>query len=239
MNPKLINPCGWGLHSLCALSLLFALIASADRPNIVFLLTDDQRDNTFAAMGHPFVNTPNVDRLLSKSVRFKNTYTAEPVCSPSRVSLLVGMHERVHGIGFTSAYDMTEEQWERSYPALLQKAGYFTGFVGKIGIEYYTWKGNAGDKFDYWWGHDGWTKFLPKNFDSPSTSPYHKAKKNIITEIMGEALGDRESIHQYLSSAFSQNVFDPNDAIASVIGLVLMFGLFLRFGIIEKSGSAV
>ncbi|MDG2171050.1 MAG: sulfatase-like hydrolase/transferase, partial [Opitutales bacterium] len=69
------------------------------RPNIIFLLTDDQRDNTFAAMGHPFVDTPNVDRLLSKSVRFKNTYTAEPVCSPSRVSLLVGMHERVHGIG--------------------------------------------------------------------------------------------------------------------------------------------
>jgi hypothetical protein len=42
------------------------------RPNIVFLLTDDQRDNTLSAMGHPFVKTPNVDRLLRQSTRFRN-----------------------------------------------------------------------------------------------------------------------------------------------------------------------
>ena len=163
---------------------------AAKRPNIIFILTDDQRDNTFSAMGHPFVKTPNVDRLLSQSVRFKNTYIAEPVCSPSRVSLLTGMHERVHGIGFTSSYQLTEDQWSRSYPALVKKAGYYTGFVGKFGVEYYSFRGKAGEKFDYWWGHDGWTKFLPKNTKSASTLPYHKAKANVITEIMSEAMAD-------------------------------------------------
>ncbi len=193
------------LRLLLALSLIAALFgctkkngevasetsASSDaaRPNIIFLLTDDQRDNTFGAMGHPFVQTPNIDRLLSESVRFSNTYVAEPVCSPSRVSLFTGMHERVHGIGFSSSYELTEAQWERSYPALLRNAGYYTGFVGKIGIEYYTFKGNAEDKFDYWWGHDGWTKFFPKNSESPSTIPYHKAEGTMITPIMGEAMG--------------------------------------------------
>ena len=108
----------------------------ATRPNIIFLLTDDQRDNTFGAMGHPFVKTPNVDRLLGQAVRFSNTYIAEPVCAPSRVSLLTGMHERVHGIGFTSSYRLTDAQWERSYPALLQKAGYHTGFIGKYGVSF-------------------------------------------------------------------------------------------------------
>ena len=158
---------------ICTLPLALGSYAAAqqDRPNIIFLLTDDQRDNTLGAMGHPFVKTPNLDRLLSQSVRFRNTYIAEPVCSPSRVSLLTGMHERVHGIGFTSSYQLTEEQWSRSYPALLRKAGYHTGFVGKFGVEYYTFKGNAADKFDFWWGHDGWTKFLPKDFNSPSTRP--------------------------------------------------------------------
>ena len=158
------------------------------RPNIIFLLTDDQRDNTFGAMGHPFVKTPNVDRLLRQSVRFRNTYIAEPVCSPSRVSLLTGMHERVHGVGFTSSYQLTEAQWDRSYPALLRKAGYHTGFVGKFGIEYYTFKGRSAEKFDFWWGHDGWTRFLPKDFRSPSCKPYHDAKEDVVTFIMGEAM---------------------------------------------------
>lgn len=45
--------------------------------NVLFLLTDDQRDNTFGAMGHPFLKTPNADRLLGQSVRFGNTYIAE------------------------------------------------------------------------------------------------------------------------------------------------------------------
>ena len=163
-------------------------VKAAERPNIIFLLTDDQRDNTFGAMGHPFVKTPNVDRLLQSAVRFRNTYIAEPVCAPSRVSLLTGMHERVHGVGFTSSYQLTEAQWDRSYPALLRKAGYHTGFIGKLGVEYYTFRGQAAAKFDFWWGHDGWTKFLPKDSKGPSCKPYHVAKENIITPIMGEAM---------------------------------------------------
>jgi arylsulfatase A-like enzyme len=158
------------------------------RPNIIFLFTDDQRDNSFGAMGHPFVKTPNVDRLLRQSVRFRNAYTAEPVCAPSRVSLFSGMHERIHGVGFTSSYQLTDAQWEQTYPALLRKAGYHTGFVGKFGVEYYTFRGQASERFDFWWGHDGWTRFLPKDANTPSCTPYHDAKNDVITFIMGEAM---------------------------------------------------
>ena len=158
------------------------------RPNIIFLLTDDQRDNTFAAMGHPFVKTPNVDRLIGQSVRFSNTYIAEPCCSPSRTALFTGMHERVNGIGFTSSYKLTQSQWERTYPALLRKAGYYTGFVGKFGVEYYAFRGHADQKFDFWRGHDGWTRFFPKDYKSPSCKPYHHAKEDVITFIMDECV---------------------------------------------------
>ena len=186
---------------LAGIAILAAGLATAEaaskadgpgskRPNIIFLLTDDQRDNTFGAMGHPFVKTPNVDRLLRQSVRFCNTYIAEPVCSPSRTSYLTGMHERVHGVGFTSSYQLTEAQWQQSYPALLQKAGYYTGFIGKFGVEYYTFRGKTDQKFDFWHAHDGWTRFFPKDFKSPSCKPYHEAKENIITFIMGECIGD-------------------------------------------------
>jgi arylsulfatase A-like enzyme len=87
----------------------------APRPNIIFLLTDDQRDNTLGEMGHPFVKTPHLDALMRDSVRFKNTYIATPVCSPSRVSFFTGIPERVHGVGFSSSYDLTEQQWERAF----------------------------------------------------------------------------------------------------------------------------
>ena len=82
----------------------------SNRPNIIFLLTDDQRDNTLAAMGHPWVKTPHLDRLMRESVRFRQTYTASPVCAPSRVSFFTGMLERVHGVGFTSSDELTEAQ---------------------------------------------------------------------------------------------------------------------------------
>lgn len=168
-----------------------AALHAADEPqlpNIIFLLTDDQRDDSFGGMGHPFVKTPNVDRLLQQSVRFCNTYIAEPVCAPSRVSLLTGVHERVHGVGFTSSYQFTEKQWTYTYPAILRRAGYYTGFVGKFGVEYYTFRGQAAEKFDFWWGHDGWTRFLPKDSNSASCKPYHHADQDIITPIMGEAM---------------------------------------------------
>ena len=173
-----------------ALFLISASAPGADRPNIIFLLTDDQRDNTFSGMGHPWVKTPHVDRLIKQSVRFTNTYIAEPTCSPSRAAYFTGVHERVNGIGFTSSYKLTEEQWQHTYPALLKDAGYYTGFIGKFGLEYYTFKGQAAGKFDFWYGHDGWTRFMPKDTDSPSTKPYHGAKADLITFIMGEAIGN-------------------------------------------------
>jgi len=165
-----------------------AAAAPQSRPNIIVLITDDQRHDSIAALGHPYVKTPHLDRLIGESVRFRNAYAASPVCAPSRVSFFTGMLERVHGVGFSSGYQLSEEQWARTYPALLRAAGYHTGFIGKFGVEYYPFRGRAADKFDYWWAHDGWTKFFPKDRDTPSTRPYHAAKEEIITPIMGEAM---------------------------------------------------
>ena len=137
-----------------------------NRPNIIFLLTDDQRDNSLGIMGHPWVKTPNLDNIVKNGIRFSNAYIAEPVCSPSRVSFFTGMHERIHGVGFTSSYKLNEEQWSKTYPVLLRKKGYYTGFIGKFGVEYYIFRGQAEKKFDYYRGHDGWARFFPKTVDN-------------------------------------------------------------------------
>ncbi|MCF7568256.1 sulfatase-like hydrolase/transferase [Sabulilitoribacter arenilitoris] len=123
------------------------------RPNLLFILSDDQRDNSFSGMGHPWVETPNVDKLLSKGIRFKNAYIAEPTCMPSRAAIMLGNHERINRNGFSSDHKTTKSQWEDSYPALLKKANYRTGYVGKWHI---LLDGlNFSDMFDFWDGHIG------------------------------------------------------------------------------------
>jgi len=179
-------------HKL-AVGIVFSQLAQMavcqnDKPNIIFLLSDDQRDNTFSAMGHSTIKTPNADELINNGIWFTNTYIAEPVSSPSRTSLLTGMHERIHGVGFSSSYQLTEEQWSLTYPAILRDHGYYTGFIGKFGVEYYTFYGEANGKFDFWYAHDGWTKFFPKDYDYSSCFPYHEAENDIITPIIGEGI---------------------------------------------------
>lgn len=160
---------------------------SNQRPNIIFLLADDQRIGTTSAENHPYIVTPNLDKLSQGGFVFSNAYAVQPICAPSRFSIFSGQYERTHGLGFSSPYQVTEEQWGNTYPALLRKAGYYTGFIGKFGVEFYTFRGRIKDKFDYWRGHDGWLSFFPTdNPESTSIEIYADAEHVIATEIMGE-----------------------------------------------------
>ena len=162
---------------------------TADRPpNILFLLTDDQRADTLGSMGHPIIRTPNLDRLADTGVLFTRAFVTDPTCKPSRAAYFTGQYERVHRVGFSSRHAMTEQQWAATYPALLRRAGYYTGFIGKFGIETYVFRGEAKKKFDYWRAHDGWARFWPK--PRPNCSAYRNAKADIITPIMAECVED-------------------------------------------------
>jgi arylsulfatase A-like enzyme len=160
-------------------------------PNIIFLLTDDQRADTLSIAGHQDVQTPNIDQLARNGVRYTNAFTVQPICAPSRFAFLSGQYERTSGLGFNSPYQVSERQWQQTYPALLREAGYFTGFIGKFGVEYYQLAEQAASKFDYWRAHDGWLPFFPKDpSDNPATAIYQDAEHEITTEIMGEYIQD-------------------------------------------------
>ena len=64
----------------------------AKRPNIIFILTDDMGWGDLAAHGHPYLKTPNLSRLAAEGLCFDQFYTCSPVCSPSRVGFLTGVH---------------------------------------------------------------------------------------------------------------------------------------------------
>ena len=104
------------------------------RPNILFLLTDNQRDDQMGCAGNPIIQTPNMDRLAEGGTRFANAFVTTPICAASRASILTGLYETMHEFTFY-APPLRTEFTGMSYPALLKAAGYRTGFIGKLGVE--------------------------------------------------------------------------------------------------------
>jgi N-acetylglucosamine-6-sulfatase len=101
---------------------------SVPRPNVVFILIDDLRYDTFGFMDHPFVETPHIDQLATAGTQFNNAFVTTSLCSPSRASFLTGQymhnHKVVDNADLMPASTVT-------FPQLLQQAEYQTAFVGK------------------------------------------------------------------------------------------------------------
>ena len=120
----------------CALGtslLSFAQEKKAERPNIIFFLVDDQRNDTLGCAGHPLLKTPVVDDLAKNGVRFRNAFVTTSICAASRASLFTGLYETTHGYTFGTP-PVRVDHGRMSYPAVLRRAGYRTGFIGKFGV---------------------------------------------------------------------------------------------------------
>jgi arylsulfatase A-like enzyme len=116
---------------LCATLFASTLAASAAvRPNILFLLADDQRHDTLGCAGHPIVQTPTIDRLAARGVRFRNAFVTTSICWVSRATMLTGMWARSHAQPGNMP-TVRPEFLAQAYPAKLREAGYRTGFYGK------------------------------------------------------------------------------------------------------------
>ena len=100
------------------------------RPNVVVILVDDLRWDDIAVAGHPFVETPNIDRVAREGARFLNAFAATPLCSPSRASILTGQHIHTNGIIDNTARDSASHRLP-TFAIPMQAAGYRTGFIGK------------------------------------------------------------------------------------------------------------
>ncbi|GAA4316218.1 sulfatase [Compostibacter hankyongensis] len=114
------------------------------RPNIIFLLTDDQRWDALGAAGNPVVQTPHMDRLATAGILFRNAYVTTSICCVSRASVFTGQYESRHQI-HNFGTDLKPEALAETYPALLKKAGYSMGFIGKFGVG----KHPPGQLFDF------------------------------------------------------------------------------------------
>ncbi|WP_162029442.1 MULTISPECIES: sulfatase [unclassified Lentimonas] len=147
--------------------LMLAIVASAEvKPNIIFLLADDQNFGSIGIYGNPEVQTPNMDKLGHDGLIFDKHYNTTAICMASRATAFTGMYEYKTGTNFQHSH-MRPEIWAKSYPVLLREAGYLTAFAGKFGLDVYGLgpKGKQGmpeGDFDIWGGAPGQSEYATK-----------------------------------------------------------------------------
>lgn len=110
-----------------------AALAQAQPLNIVLIVLDDVRWDSIGAAGNAVVRTPRIDQLARDGVRFAQARVTTSICMVSRATLLTGQYMSRHGITAFGA-SIAPDAFAHTYPALLRRAGYWTGYVGKYGV---------------------------------------------------------------------------------------------------------
>lgn len=118
------------------------------KPNILFFLVDDQRNDILGCAGHPIIKTPTVDKLAKNGVRFTNAFVTTSICMASRATIFTGLYETKHDY-FNVGRTIKDEYMDNAYPYLLKQAGYNTGFVGKLGFNFKNKQKRLAEMFDF------------------------------------------------------------------------------------------
>lgn len=123
---------------------------AAERPNILFIMTDDHAAHSLGCYGSPYYKTPNLDRIAQGGVRFANAFVTNALCSPSRAVLLTGKYSHLNGIRENNLTNpavpggLGFDGRQQTFPKLLQAAGYKTALLGKWHLK------TDPTGFDYW-----------------------------------------------------------------------------------------
>ncbi|MEM8956086.1 MAG: sulfatase-like hydrolase/transferase, partial [Verrucomicrobiota bacterium] len=163
--------------------------------NIIVVLTDDHRYDALGFLGHPFVETPNMDRLAKDGAFFKNAFVTTSLCSPSRASILTGLYAHNHGV--IDNYNPLPENLT-FFPEYLQAAGYKTAFIGKWHMGGMIDHPQPG--FDHWVSFKGQGIYFPEGME-------HKAKGRYVPQVSDEGFnvnGNRVPQTDYITDELTQ-----------------------------------
>ena len=152
------------LQYLVGLFALSAVALADSRPNLLVLLTDDQRWDTLGVYNDDCpIPTPNLDRLANEGIRFDQGFVTTPICAVSRACILTGRYASNHGMHYFCV-NMEDDVFAHSYPVYLREVGYFSGHFGKYGVAYspgqkaqfdvFEADGNQGPKFRKYKGEE-------------------------------------------------------------------------------------
>ena len=162
MNNKLLL---LTLHS----PLLTIAAQAQQRPNIVYIMTDDHTAQMMSCYGHSPIETPNLDRIAQEGVRFTRSFVANSLSGPSRACMITG--KLSHKNGFTNNEHGVFDGSQQTMPKLLQKAGYQTAIIGKwhlvskpTGFDHYDILSGQGEYYNPTFIHDDGTRSVEKGY---------------------------------------------------------------------------
>jgi N-acetylglucosamine-6-sulfatase len=125
----------------------------AQHPNIIIVLADELRANSLGFAGHPFIETPHIDRIAHEGAWFENSFVITSLCEPSRATLLTGRYTHRSGISSNRTRVDLDYEGRGILPRWLQAAGYATAFFGKY---------HLGESCDPRAGFDHWECLIGK-----------------------------------------------------------------------------
>ncbi|MWW25328.1 sulfatase-like hydrolase/transferase [Algibacter lectus] len=180
------------MKKITLIFLIFSGILQAQqKPNIIFILTDDQSYDLLGCTGNAIVQTPHIDKLANNGTLFTNAHVTSAICTPSRISILLSQYERKHGVNFNSGTSVSDTAWKNSYPVIMRNNGYYTGWIGKnhapIGKGGYN-SGLMEKSFDYWYAGHGHLGFYPKDNHDIFNDAIAFTQPEIINEGVDEFL---------------------------------------------------
>ena len=172
------------------------------KPNFVFLFPDQLRADFLSCYGAEFISTPNIDSLAEHGARFRNAFSASPVCVPARTALLTGMNAIKNGVtgNLGNLRPDYREAGIRTWPEILAEQGYYTAAIGKM--HFYPWDDKRGFQYrvaaeDKRWLNvrDDYYHFLKANglrkFHGNEHDEYHEGKGAVISRTPWEYSWDR------------------------------------------------
>ena len=165
--------------------LLSSVAFGQQRPNIIYIMSDDHDADAISAYNKKFISTPNIDRLAKEGMLFKRNFVSNSICGPVRATLITGQHSHKNGMKDNrTRFDSSK----LTMPKIFQQNGYQTAIVGKWHLHSYP------TGFDYWKILPGQGLYFEPRIISMKgdTSTYHGYATDVITDEAIKWLDNRD-----------------------------------------------
>jgi len=186
---EFLKSLGMGTTALMAPNLFLNSCTQKERPNIIFIMSDDHAERAISCYNDTLIQTPNIDRIAAEGIRFQNSFVTNSICGPSRATLLTGKYSHLNGM---LDHSCTFDGSQLTFPKLLQKAGYHTSIIGKWHLK------TEPTGFDHWNILKGQGQYYNPDFTENGEKRHHIGyTTDIITDQAIKALDDLDKSNPF------------------------------------------